>query len=109
MSKLYKGKIPYLDGRLWTGYRYSYRKDEIEWRDNTPFEATLEIVDWGSSRSSGGFTLKSDDGDEYWMFVSKALELIRGEVITHGRVKAWWGFHKQGSSYGLIYLGEKKP
>jgi hypothetical protein len=73
-----------------------------EWRDNTPFWATLTYTGWSRGRSSAVLCFKDAIDIEYTMFLSsfdKVAKLMQGGKIT-GR----WAFVKKGMNYGVELL-----
>jgi hypothetical protein len=72
---------------------------EPEWRDNTPFEATLEYVGFYRGRSAAGMCFKDAAGHEYPMFMKDFEAVV--PFMHAGRVTGVWRGTKRGANYGV--------
>lgn len=73
----------------------------------TPFEATLELHDFGRGRSSVTFEFTNKDtGATYPMFVKEMFTLVRQNKLNCGVISGWWVFIKRGTNYGIKFLGK---
>ena len=70
-----------------------------EWRDNVPFEATLEYVGFYRGRSAAGMCFKDEQGHEFPMFM-KDFEAVVPFMIA-GSVRGTWRGTKRGANYGV--------
>ena len=70
-----------------------------EWRDNAPFEATLEYVGFYRGRSAAGMCFKDEKGAEYPMFMKDFEGVI--PFMHAGRVTGIWRGTKRGANYGV--------
>ena len=108
--KLYAGQIPWTEsGAL--GYPQAFGQDII-WKDNIIFEASLKATYFGRGRSSAKLNFVDVNDDmHYEMFLTDVDDLIRNVGIRKGGgpIKGWWAFAKRGSNYGIMYLGKEKP
>ena len=68
----------------------------VNWKDNYEFDATLQIVDAVSGRSSSGWYVRDENGVRYYMFMSEMLKVFREKTIEKGFVRGRWTFRKQG-------------
>lgn len=80
--------------------------EDPEWRENTPFEATLSI-DW----LEPGATIKrvmvlrdTTSHTAYPMFVDDIITLMRSAVIDHGIVTGKWRVKRTGRKTVLYTL-----
>lgn len=98
-------KAPYSSaGHLMSWVPRVPRGDDIEWRDNTPFEATMELITYGRGMSSARFTWQDHENHQYEMFLKDMMELILKTVIDHGVVTGKWRVCKRGQNYGIQFV-----
>lgn len=84
----------------------SYPMGNVEWRPNTPFDATLRLVGNSRGRSSSVFTwVDIVTGTEYPMFNSGLVELIQSSEIRYGKLRGTWIAVKRGANYGIELVG----
>lgn len=83
---------------------YSWKKDEdIEWRPNVPFEASLTLVSWYSDRPK--FYFADEAGVKYPVFMSEFMKLVENTVINAGVTERLrWTAVKRGSAYGIMAI-----
>ena len=106
---MYKGQIPFIDDRPQQEV-ISWKRDKIEWRDNTPFFAVMKLED---KVNSGGHTRNLTVIDEhkinYTMFVKDFLNVaIKGKVKEGGYMAGEWCFCKRGTKYGVCLYEEEE-
>lgn len=70
-----------------------------EWRDNTPFDATMTFDGYGRGRSSAVICFKDETGIEYSMFLSDFSDCAK--LMEKGVITGRWAFTKKGMNYGL--------
>lgn len=75
-----------------------------EWRDNTPFEATMELTSFGRGMSAARFHWVDHEGHRYEMFMKDMEHVIQSTVIDHGVVSGKWRICKRGKNYGLQFV-----
>lgn len=111
--KPYKGKIPWVSDRpldYWTAqmktaYNYASRKQEdIIFRDNTPFFATLALSGVYRGRSAAGFIWQDEVGQRFIMRLSCMEDLLRRGRVSRGIAAGDWAFSKQGSNFSLMLV-----
>lgn len=91
---------------IYSGYRMlsytSHDPERTEWRENTPFLATLDLVGSERGRSSVIFWfIDSITNTKYPMFVSSLESLILNSTLEYGTVSGGWISVKRGSNYGI--------
>lgn len=80
----------------------SHYSEQIEWRPNEPFYASLDLVDMERGRSAARFIW--DHGatrTHYPMFMAGMLDLAKSTFIHHGEAVGWWIVVKRGENYGI--------
>lgn len=93
------------DGNM-LGYVSGWHR-EIEWRGNTPFEATLRIFELTRGRSSIKYHLIDDLTGQRWeMFVTDMLDLLTTCAVNHGVVHGRWHVVKRGTNYGISLIAD---
>ncbi len=87
----------------WTLCEYaSHYNNQIEWRPNDPFYATLDLVDMERGRSAARFIWNNGaTRTHYPMFMTGMLDLAKNHVIELGEVIGWWIAVKRGANYGI--------
>ena len=91
-------KMPYdIHGNLkeYAGY------GDIVWRDNVPFEATMEVVGYERGRSAVRVILRDEGHRKFPVFISDLVDLIMTSEVHDGKVSGTWMGTKKGSNYGL--------
>lgn len=73
----------------------------LEWREVRPFEATLQLEDYGRGRSAAYFHWKDEQGHGYPMFLKDFVETLLALDSKRGQVKGTWRVVKRGQNYGL--------
>ena len=78
---------------------------ETEWRDNVPFLATMQVVDYERGRSAVRVIVKDKEtGSLYPMFISDFVGAVCTNVFYNGAVVGQWVGAKKGQNYGLKML-----
>lgn len=76
-----------------------------EWRDNYEFKAILVFDRTERGRSAAHFILYDEEGHQYQMFMTDALDLLkRVPNIAYGHVEGIWTFCKRGANYGVRFV-----
>lgn len=93
----------------WVRARRRFETDEeyardIEWRDNTPFTATMELTSFGRGMSSARFHFVDHEGHTYEMFMKDMEDLFLRGNIERGVVTGTWRICKRGQNYGLQFV-----
>lgn len=70
-----------------------------EWRDNKPFEATMEFLGYSRGRSSALMWFRDASNFKYPVFLSDFDKVAR--LMVHGTITARWVGTKRGTNYGL--------
>lgn len=99
-------KVPYKNGKLQQYARGDFAHPEYgyegeEWRENEPFQARMTIHDMYSGRSAKGLYWKDQHGNEYPMFVSDLVDLLKNADVLSGEANAVWIIAKRGQNYGI--------
>ena len=98
MSKAGNYQIPY-DSE---GNFQEYPGYGAEWRDNEPFDAAMQVIDYERGRSAVRVILKDKmTGNKYPMFISDFVGLVATNVIANGSVSGQWIGTKKGQNYGI--------
>jgi hypothetical protein len=86
---------------------YSRLNDsDVDWRENEPFVAELELDRSVSGRSAKYVIWHGDEGHQFPMFVVDLVDMVKdGATITGGKVEATWKVRKRGQNYGVRYDG----
>ncbi len=92
--------IPYLD-RCLMHHPYTHRRQDIDWRENRPFDATMKIGDIRSGRSAKYVMLIDEQGSEHPMFVAELVRCAKDFGIQKGVIRGTWKVRKRGQNYGL--------
>lgn len=93
------------DGYVW-GEPRIIRPD---WRPNTPFAATLRLIETRRGRSAAYFIWHDEAGHEFPMFISDMLLLVQsGVAIASGAVSTRWMVTKRGANYGIRHAGPEE-
>lgn len=90
-------------------YTYARPGEErsgVEWRENTPFQATLYIDGTERGRSAARFIWKTADGRRFPMFLTDTVETLRRGVEAGGSITALWMVAKRGENYGIRLADE---
>ncbi|KZM72183.1 hypothetical protein [Nocardia terpenica] len=83
---------------------------DIEWRENTPFTATLRVFDLTRGRSSIKYLFTDDSTGRQWeMFATDMLELLTSRTIDRGQIHGRWQVVKRGANYGLAAVTQPEP
>ena len=69
-----------------------------DWEPNTPFDATLEILNTAGSKAT---VQDINTKTRYWILNSYLLELIKKDVIHQAKITGTWKVYKQGQSFGV--------
>jgi hypothetical protein len=74
-----------------------------EWRDNAPFEATIELTGQYRGRSAARVRVVNIKTKETYSLALGAFYecVVAFGADPGGRIKGTWVFRKQGSNYGL--------
>jgi len=88
-------------GRFETEEKYN---EDLVWRDNDPFEATMELIGFGRGMSSARFHWQDHEGHRYEMFMKEMGDLIMATTIERGIVHGKWIICKRGQNYGLKFV-----
>jgi len=84
---------------------YVYPGNDVEWRPNDPFEATLELVHSSRGRSSAVYIYRDIATNiRYPLFLSSVEFMLRHATIKAGQVTGVWQVVKRGQNYGLDML-----
>lgn len=84
---------------------YVYPGNDVEWRPNDPFEATLELVHSSRGRSSAVYIYRDIATNiRYPLFISSVEFMLRHATIKAGQVTGVWQVVKRGQNYGLDML-----
>jgi hypothetical protein len=102
---VYTGQIPF-DPKTGNPLPYAQiaylNNRDVIWRDNEPFSATMNIVDFERGRSAAHFILKDEFGRQYVMFLTDLLYLIKNFRVESGKTtRLNWVFCKRGRNYGV--------
>lgn len=76
----------------------------VHWRDNIPFEATMELIGFGRGMSSARFHWRDHEGYQYEMFMKEMGDLVMATTIERGIVHGRWIICKRGQNYGLKFV-----
>lgn len=79
-----------------------------DWKDNTPFEATLKYDHCVKTRESTTFVFKNKDDASFTMFLRDFLNLIKSYTLKKGEVTTKWTFVRIGRYYGLVAADLKR-
>ncbi len=80
---------------------WSYRG--CVWKDNDPFEDTIEPVTLERGRSAAYFVFKrKSDGTEVTMFMKDLMEAFN--KINNGKITGTFRFVKRGMNYGIALM-----
>ncbi|WP_329405481.1 hypothetical protein OG563_26835 [Nocardia vinacea] len=90
-----------------TGDMEAYPGRHSEWRPNTPFAATMHIVDMHRGRSAARFVAEDENGTEYPMFMSELLAIVQKHTIVEGTVQGRWIGCKRGENYGIRLISQE--
>ena len=95
--------------KTWVRGRYRHEsQDEYDahtvWRDNVPFEATMELTGFGRGMSSARFHWQDHEGHRYEMFMKEMGDLILATTLERGVVHGKWIICKRGQNYGLKFV-----
>lgn len=97
-------KIPFDEKgnmREYTGYGVT------EWRENKPFKADLQVIDYERGRSAVRVIMEDTlGGARYPMFISNFLDVVKHDDFKFGGIDATWIGCKKGSNYGLKLVSE---
>jgi hypothetical protein len=77
-------------------YPESWRQPE--WRDNTPFQDTLEYQSFNRGRSAAYFLFKRANGTQVTVFLKEMSEMI--PRMVNGKITGTFAFVKRGENYG---------
>lgn len=93
----------------WVRARYRHEAQEeydekYQWRDNVPFEATMELTSFGRGMSSARFHWVDHEGHRYEMFMKDMEKVLKSTIIDHGVVSGKWQICKRGQNYGLQFV-----
>jgi len=102
-------RAPYRNDELqeWAGYGFgngeSYGDDRYEWRDNTPFQATLILTGTERGRSAMRFLWADETtGKRFPMFATDMAALAMSqEGVAAGKASGQWLVMKRGANYGI--------
>ncbi|MEU6362236.1 hypothetical protein [Streptomyces albidoflavus] len=73
-----------------------------EWRDNTPFRATLTVEGIERGRSAARFIWKDSEARTFPMFMTDMVALLKATPnVDRGTVDGWWMVQKRGQNYGI--------
>lgn len=78
--------------------------EDLDWRDNTPFTATMELRGFGRGMSSARFHFIDHEGHTYEMFMKDMEHLFLHGIIEQGVVTGKWRICKRGQNYGLQFV-----
>jgi hypothetical protein len=76
-----------------------YRSQDIEWKPNQEFTATMKYVGYSRGKSSVSMHMEDEAGTTYSMFISDFEVII--PLMALGVIRAKWTFCKKGQNYGL--------
>lgn len=83
---------------VWNGDRYG----DPEWREATPFEATLTFRRFERGRSAAHAVWTDEEGHHFPMFLVDLAELIGSKLVqSGGKVHGVWVFRKRGQNFGI--------
>lgn len=89
----------------WVGGGYY---EATEWKDNTPFKASMMIIDWERGRSAVRVIVQDiETGIKYPMFMKDFFNMVVNLTIQNGGViygGNWIGV-KRGANYGIKVEG----
>jgi hypothetical protein len=113
MHKVSSGryKAPFLaDGSVphWLQPCTLNNKQEVDWRDVEPFEATVKLDNM--IPRGDGFryeVVNIDTNAHYCIFNRDIRKLQRNFNIMNEVIHGWWKVQKYGQNYGIYYLGEE--
>lgn len=95
--KKWDGRIPYnKDGKpvVYPGW------NDVEWRDNDPFEDTLTFSGFARGRSAARAVFKSKAmGCHVEMFLTTLADVMSS--MSEGKVTGRWQFEKRGKNFGI--------
>lgn len=74
------------------------KRDEVEWRDNAPFEATLSYDGYSRGRSAAYFDFKDQNGKTVVVFMKDFEAMV--PHMSKGAVAGTFVFTKRGMNYG---------
>jgi len=82
-------------------------ENEIEWRDNNGFEATLTVLEVERGRSAAHFLAEDEGRAKFVIFAIDLLEALQSVGCQPGaKIKGRWMFCKRGMNYGVQLVKE---
>ena len=70
-----------------------------EWREETEFTATIEVVDTVRGRSAAYLLVQDEKGVEHTMFITDLVAAL--PHFSKGKCRAVWVPQKRGQNFGL--------
>lgn len=94
--------IPFYKGNLisYAPY-YPHRETEIDWRENTPFEATLTYSHFERGRSAAHLIFEDEHGHTYPMFLQQFDEVMAAGGFDGNHIHGEWMGCKRGQNFGI--------
>lgn len=92
--------IPFHNGDLLSYYESYWTKD-VEWRENTPFEATLTYSYFERGRSAAHLIFTDEHGHRYPMFLQQLDEIMAVGGFDGNKIHGEWVGVKRGNNYGV--------
>ena len=97
-------KVPFSNGKFLV---YPEPWKDLSWRPNYTFNATMEIKGMIRGRSAARFRLVDMETlEQYEMFMSELLDMLKSTTIEEGVVDGEWTFCKKGKNYSIRWLKE---
>lgn len=94
-------KVPYCTR---TGKLLSYPGYEPEWRDATPFRATLVFVEFERGRSAAHAIFEDNlTKQRYPMFLADLAAAVKHLYL--GQLVGEFGYAKRGQNFGVKFIG----
>lgn len=82
-----------------------FSRPDIEWREPQEFYARLTLEGTERGRSAAYFIWTDQAGRTWPMFIGDMALLLQGAIVAHGVAKGLWIPRKQGTNFGLAYMG----
>jgi hypothetical protein len=100
---MYQGDIPFDRNGNQLSYADSWSmRNGGYWRKNTPFQATMKVIEIRRGRSAMQYILQDTQGHTYIMFPKDMLNLLQQFGVVMGvATPVMWTFVKRGSNYGV--------
>lgn len=96
--------IPFSEGNLLSYTNEAlqrYYNTTIEWRENTPFEATLTYSHFERGRSAAHLVFEDEQGHRYPMFLQQFDEIMAAGGFYGTQIHGEWVGVKRGENYGI--------